>query len=252
LNIQIGEDNYLNKFFDEARGNNYFYGEIHAVHDNLKPSTSRDGLTPTIEAEILFKKLNEYFKQLKFLYNLASKAKTATRDITSANSKINQHGITENEKNEAKQTLNIGKKRLESVNKAVETQQPKQGTAAQKILEQYTKDIAVSSSQVACDINTTSSQAYSSSQDDLVRTVTADATETVTNVGAYQQNVPVRTNKNNQTQPQDIMHNLVAKYSKDTVWVIRRIFKSLTDNCPTSQLPLIEDLKRMVVKDLEK
>ena len=65
LNIQIGEANYLNEFFDEARGNNYFYGEIHAVHENLRPNTSRAGLTPTVEANVFFKKLKEYFKELK-------------------------------------------------------------------------------------------------------------------------------------------------------------------------------------------
>ena len=53
-------------------------------------------------------------------------------------------------------------------------------------------------------------------------------------------------------QVQDIMHNLVQKYPKEQVWIIRRIFKTLTDNCPKSQLPLIEDLKKLVIKDLEK
>jgi molecular chaperone HtpG len=250
LNIQVGEGNYLNKFFDEARGNNYFYGEIHAVHKNLKPNTSRDGLTPTIEATCLFNKLNEYFKQLKFLYNLANKAKTATRDITSANTKISQVGITEAEKNEAKQTLNTGRKRLESVNKSVETQKLKQGTAAQKILEQYKKDITESTAQVFNEVPISKDL---DNQNDIDQTTIPDggmSTAPVTDV--FRQDVPNTHEKIAQAKPQDIMHNLVEKYPKEIVWVIRRIFKSLSDNCPKSQLELIEDLKRLVIKDLEK
>jgi molecular chaperone HtpG len=251
LNIQVGEDNYLNKFFDEARGNNYFYGEIHAVHKNLKPNTSRDGLTPTIEATCLFQKLNEYFKQLKFLYNLANKAKNAARDITSANTKINQGGITEEEKNEAKQTLNTGKKRLESANKSVETQQPKQGTAAQKILEQYKKDITESTTQVANE--PTEKPKESDNQNNTDQTKIQDiGTSSVPATDVLKQGIPTKQDKVTPSQPQDIMHNLVEKYPKETVWVIRRIFKSLSDNCPKSQVDLIEDLKRLVIKDLEK
>ena len=42
------------------------------------------------------------------------------------------------------------------------------------------------------------------------------------------------------------------KYSKEQIWVIRKMFKSLSDNCPKGQLPLIEDLKKLAIKDFLK
>ena len=53
-----------------------------------------------------------------------------------------------------------------------------------------------------------------------------------------------------QPQPQDVFEPLKNKYSKEQIWVIRKLFKSLSDNCPKGQLPLIEDLKKMAIKDL--
>ena len=55
-----------------------------------------------------------------------------------------------------------------------------------------------------------------------------------------------------QTQPQDVFEPLKNKYSKEQIWVIRKMFKSLSDNCPKGQLPLIEDLKKLAIKDLLK
>ena len=46
-NIQLGTSDLLNKYFGEARGNNYFYGEVFAVHPNLRPNSDRSGLAPT-------------------------------------------------------------------------------------------------------------------------------------------------------------------------------------------------------------
>ena len=53
-NIQLGTSDLLNKYFGEARGNNYFYGEVFAVHPNLRPNSDRSGLAPTPETEVLF------------------------------------------------------------------------------------------------------------------------------------------------------------------------------------------------------
>ncbi len=253
LNIQVGESNYLNQYFDEARGNNYFYGEIHAVHKNLRPNTSRAGLTPTVEATILFRKLNEYFKQLKFIYNLANKAKTAVRDITQATSKIGQQGLTEKEKSEAEVTLSLGKKKLESATKSVTQQGGATNPAALKILQQYQQQI-IDSTSSATNNSTTQQDGI---QDSLNNS--ASVTSDSHNGGsAYvaptttHQTTNVASQANPSTVQQDIFQPLVDKLPKEQVWIVRRIFKSLSDNCPKAQLSLIEDLKKLVIKDLQK
>lgn len=48
----------------------------------------------------------------------------------------------------------------------------------------------------------------------------------------------------------DIFQPLIEKYDKREVWMARRIFKSLSDNCPSGSISLIEDLKKLVIKDL--
>ena len=52
-NIQIGNENTLNKFHkDTKRGNFYFFGEIHAVHPDLMPNSQRNDFTPTETCKI--------------------------------------------------------------------------------------------------------------------------------------------------------------------------------------------------------
>ena len=240
LNIQVGEANYLNEYFDEARGNNYFYGEIHACHKNLRPNTSRAGLTPTVEATIFFKKLKEYFKNLKDLYTLANKAKNAVRDIEQATAKINQEGITEQERKEAEAALSTGKKKLESATKDASNKTGSHGDAVTKVVEQYTSQVNTNNEPSVIP-NNESEKDGKTDNPPVVQEPVLPKPET-----------SVETDSVVQTQPQDVFEPLKNKYSKEQIWVIRKMFKSLSDNCPKGQLPLIEDLKKLAIKDLLK
>ena len=240
LNIQVGEANYLNEYFDEARGNNYFYGEIHACHKNLRPNTSRAGLTPTVEATIFFKKLKEYFKNLKDLYTLANKAKNAVRDIEQATAKIKQEGITEQERKEAEAALSTGKKKLESATKAASNKTGSHGDAVTKVVEQYTSQVNTNNEPSVIP-NNESEKDGKTDNPPVVQEPVLPKPET-----------SVETDSVVQTQPQDVLEPLKNKYSKEQIWVIRKMFKSLSDNCPKGQLPLIEDLKKLAIKDLLK
>ncbi len=240
LNIQVGEANYLNEYFDEARGNNYFYGEIHACHKNLRPNTSRAGLTPTVETTIFFKKLKDYFKNLKDLYTLANKAKNAVRDIEQANAKINQVGITEQERKEAIAALSTGKKKLESATKAASNKASSHGNAVTKVVEQYTNQV---------NTNNEPSVISNNNSEKIINTYNLPINPQPVHPV---QELTVLAEPINQTQPQDVFEPLKNKYSKEQIWVIRKIFKSISDNCPKGQLPLIEDLKKLAIKDLLK
>lgn len=237
LNIQIGEANYLNDFFDEARGNNYFYGEIHAIHENLRPNTSRAGLTPTVEANVFFKKLKEYFKGLKDLYNLASKAKIAARDVAAASAKLSQEGLSEKERKEAQADYTLGVKKFESATKSsVANKTTSHGEAASKVLQQYQTDI-----EVATTSNPLPKPTYP-------KTSSPTASTSLSSLN------PVKPSSDlpQSVESKDILAPLVSKLPKEQIWIIRKIFKSLSDNCPKGQLPLIDDLKKLVIKDLEK
>lgn len=237
-NIQVGEANYLNQYFDEARGNNYFYGEIHVCHKNLRPSTARDGLTPTIEASIFFHKLKDYFKNLKNLYHLANKTKIAVKNIVQATDRINQDDISDKERQEAEKVLNKSKKDLESTSKSSTRKATTNGDVFTKVVEIYTTQLKTDL------VRETNQNSYNSSQNDS----TTQRTDSSNNSTKDTAGNDVK----NQFQSQDILGPITAYYSKDQILIIRKIFKSLSDNCPKSQLTLIEELKKKIIEELTK
>ena len=72
-NIQIGDENTLQKFFSEERGNNYFIGELHAVPKELVPDSQRDFFNENETWLKLQLKLVECFcEQLQRIYHYGS------------------------------------------------------------------------------------------------------------------------------------------------------------------------------------
>jgi len=67
-NIQIGDENTLNKFFREDRFNHHFVGEIHVIGDSFIPNARRDYFNDT-STLVFFEK--ELKKELKKLYDIA-------------------------------------------------------------------------------------------------------------------------------------------------------------------------------------
>ena len=88
-NIQIGDAKLLDKYFHEARGNHYFYGEIHVVSPDIVPDSTRQGLASTHEAIRLYDLLIEKFTEMKQIYYMASDLKRAVRDLNVGVSKVN-------------------------------------------------------------------------------------------------------------------------------------------------------------------
>ncbi|MCD7935500.1 MAG: ATP-binding protein [Tannerellaceae bacterium] len=87
-NILIGARDVLNKYFKEPRGNNYFYGEVYAVHPKLRPESSRSGLAPTSEAVRFQQLLGEHFETLQQLYRVANNVKNAYKKYLSLSSQL--------------------------------------------------------------------------------------------------------------------------------------------------------------------
>ena len=80
-NISL-EQNILNQYFKQDRGNLYFYGEIFITHSNITPNTGRQGLSPTNEGERLKELFRQYAqKTLYEVYNKANKIKVQQNKV---------------------------------------------------------------------------------------------------------------------------------------------------------------------------
>lgn len=210
-NIQIGGCDILNQYFKEARGNGYFYGEVHLVNSKLKPEGSRSGLAPTPEAARFKSLIEDQFKSLGQLYQFANKAKNIAKEVSSIN--------LNNDEDLSSEAVNIAEKKKEDVkNKLSDLGRNKnaQNNPAQKILDIYMKSIDVKST----------NNSYNN---------------TCSNHSSV---------KSNKHECVDLRDMLKGQYSEAEISLIKRIFGALTDNCPARNKKLIEELKNKVVKDL--
>jgi molecular chaperone HtpG len=223
-NILIGDNDnkklFLNKFHKEDRGNKYFYGEVHALHPQLKPNSARDGLAPTPEAMRFQDLLKDYFYTLYQLYHLANQMKTAARDIVAAQTEIQQ--ISKHE------DVPEVKKKWETAQKAITaaTNSTKaQSEAGQKVVEIYKKKL----------------------EDIIKNPLIPIVQKTQTGSNSIITKSPVSTIPK---QTLDKFDTLKLKYTEQEVTIVRRAFKYLRDNCPSQYTKLIDELTGKVIKDL--
>lgn len=88
-NIQVGDENVLNKYFKQARSHTYFNGEVFVINQEIKPTTDRSDIAPTTVAKRFQEKLEEFFrKDLEKLYQEANKANKQLENIRKANEEI--------------------------------------------------------------------------------------------------------------------------------------------------------------------
>lgn len=86
-NIQVGDYNFFGGegYFTQSRNNEYFIGEIHTIHQNIRPVPERSDLVPTIEALHLKEKIKEFFKdELSKVISGANDTKIAIRNYNEA------------------------------------------------------------------------------------------------------------------------------------------------------------------------
>jgi molecular chaperone HtpG len=80
-NIQIGESGTLRRLFKDARGNEYFIGEVFAVHPELIPNARRDYFNENAIRDTFETRLREFFDCLWKLCNVASDERSAYKSI---------------------------------------------------------------------------------------------------------------------------------------------------------------------------
>lgn len=80
-NIQIGESGTLRRLFKDARGNEYFIGEVFAVHPELIPNARRDYFNENAIRDTFEAQLRAFFDCLWKLCNVASDERSAYKSI---------------------------------------------------------------------------------------------------------------------------------------------------------------------------
>lgn len=217
-NIQLGTSDLLNKYFGEARGNNYFYGEVFAVHPNLRPNSDRSGLAPTPESEILFDQLRRIFKNLGSLYRIANDAKIAVRKVTLAVDKL-ATGI-ETDEQYVKNEIELAKKEL----KKVEDSSNAQSQVAKRIIELHKSKADEKGKEVS-----KKSQVSSSKSNEIVERKS-------TSISQIQN---------------DIYEPLKEKFTEKEILLIRRAFTYMSLACPVGNKALLEQLKLHAINQLK-
>ena len=72
-NIQIGNEDTLQRFFSESRGQHYFIGELFCVSKDLIPNSQRDYFNENKLRVELENQIRNYFTELSRIYHTGSK-----------------------------------------------------------------------------------------------------------------------------------------------------------------------------------
>ena len=134
-NIQIGNDDALQKLFNEDRGQHYFVGEVFAVDRELIPNSQRDYFNEN-DARAEFEALLKLFFNgtLSKIYKDGSTLNAAIADINKANRLAEQIAETQAKGTQVDQKLH---EQYESARQKAERKQK----SLEKITEQVTKKI---------------------------------------------------------------------------------------------------------------
>ncbi|MCM1139794.1 MAG: ATP-binding protein [Muribaculum sp.] len=221
-NIQLGTSDLLNKYFSEARGNNYFYGEVFATHPNLRPNSDRSGLAPTPETEILFDKLKLIFKNLGKLYTVANNVKNAVKKVSLAVDKLTAGIETDGQHIQAEIKL------AEAELTKVENSTNAQSQVAKRVIELHKNKAREKKNEV------------SKKKDRLSHKKTEST---------FQQSSQTDTNIYSQ-QVIDIFGPLHEKFTEKEIVLIRRVFTYMTQACPAASEPVLEQLKLHAINQL--
>lgn len=224
-NIQLGTSDLLNKYFSEARGNNYFYGEVFAVHPNLRPNSDRSGLAPTPETEVLFDKLRLIFKNLGKLYQVANNAKNAVKKVALAVDKLTS-GIETNE-----QHIQAEIKSAEAELSKVENSTNAQSQVAKRVIELHKTKAQEKKNEVK-----------------EKKTITPKPIVKPMDIPSIAQTTDTLTLTPQQT---DIYEPLKEKFTDKEILLIRRAFTYMTLACPGASKPMLEQLKLHAINQLK-
>lgn len=220
-NIQIGDKNFFNNYFKEARGNKYFNGEVHIIEYKIKPTTSRAGLQNSTQTTNLNYELKNFFRnELHKLYYKANKIKNAVKKHTEIVGEIiQQKNITkdftdEQKQQQLKEKNKIKEKVMKDLNKLFEK---KQNNPAENIMiDAYKKDFEIDKS------------------------------------NAEHIQVPVVDKENKTSEYETDFSELKKLYTQEEYEIIEIIFSAINTNFyQDSYKPTIDRVKKFIVDELK-
>ena len=127
-NIQIGDENTLQRFFSEDRGIKYFVGEVHAASKELIPNSQRDYFIENNTKQIFERELRTYFSSLSRLFHEGSNLNSAYakeseffRKQEEFNDKLkNKEFVNQTQKDQAESELDKAERKANDARKTIE------------------------------------------------------------------------------------------------------------------------------------
>jgi len=237
-NIQIGDSQYLDQYHKEKRGNTYFYGEIHTVNPNLKPTTDRSALAPTEEAKALFKLIKDQFLAMYYLYSNANKAKSKVAEI---HTKVVNIGASKSDE-ETDSEINIITKNVTELERIQQANDKAPKAAMETVLDAYR-----SAADQEITSNTEISKKVKERKQNESQPTNYEKKDTEPTL--------LREPETSFSQPRpitDIFAPLKDKYSPEEIKLIRKCYMSFTKNCPMQHKKDMMGVWADAIKDLEK
>ncbi|MBR5910989.1 MAG: ATP-binding protein [Bacteroidales bacterium] len=224
-NIQVGDENVLNKYFKQARSHTYFNGEVFIINQDIKPTADRSDIAPTSVAKRFQERLGEFFRnELEKLYQEANKANKQLENIRKADEEIRK--IEESTE-------------LPSESKATEL--AKQQEEKQKAQEKLNKIIAKSDDERQYQSMRTLAENFKKQLDDYQNNPTA---------------APVSSSVTPPPTPpktiEEKINELAEKYNDKEVSMVRKIFNIIDTRYLRKYEALVRNIKNSVLNDLKK
>lgn len=223
-NIQIGDENVLNKYFKQARSHVYFNGEVFIINQNIKPTADRSDIAPTSVAKKFQTKLEEFFRtDLEKLYQEANKANKQLEYIRKADEEIRK--IEESNEISAESKV---------------TELVKQQEIKQKSKNALDKIIAKSND----DNQTKSMQTLAKSFQKRLEQYQNNSTNNNSSIS--------RTPINPSKTMDEKISELSDKYDDKEISIIKKIFKIIDTRYLKRYEQIIKNIKESVLNDLKK
>lgn len=123
-NIQIGNEDALQKLFKEDRGQHYFIGELFAVSKDLIPNSQRDYFNENAMRVWFEEEVKGYFKSLHKIYRDASELRNALKNAEKPDKLKSEHQkkkyIDEIEQSKAMDEIQKAENKAEEANKKID------------------------------------------------------------------------------------------------------------------------------------
>ena len=224
-NIQVGDENVLNKYFKQARSHTYFNGEVFVLNHDIKPTLDRSDIAPTSVAKRFQEKLMDFFRnELEKLYQEANKANKQLENIRKADEEIRR--IEESTE-------------LPSESKATEL--ARQQEEKQKAHEKLNKIIAKSDDENQYQSMRTLAENFKKQLDEYQNNPTATPVSS-----------PVTPPANPPKTIEEKIGELAGKYDEKEVSMVRRIFSIIDTRYLKKYAQIVKSIKESVINDLKK